>query len=325
MDRPQPDNFSSLDWPSASPAHPEGQTPYVQDAWAPPVLLQKPERKWKYLALLLATLVTTTGVGGLHYAAWALDFGNEPLGLTTTQLTLRGFWYSLSALGILGAHEMGHYLTCRYYGIDASLPYFIPFPNPVGTMGAFIKIRGPIYDRGSLLEVGVAGPIAGFVVAVFALVLSMSEGRFVVPQGLENEISLGEPLIFKAVEYVMGMTPPVGMDVYMHPVGFAAWFGFLATALNLLPAAQLDGGHITYAMFRGYHKWISWGVVLTLLPLAIFYWPGWFVWIILLLILKLRHPPTIDDSIPLRPRQVVLGWIGFVLLILCFTPAPFIF
>jgi len=282
---------------------------------------------WLNVILFLVTCLSTMFVGVFLMADFRGIELDVAYGLLKAQPStlLTGLPFSLAIMSILFAHEMGHYLTCRYYGIDASLPYFIPFPNPVGTMGAFIRIRAPIYDRGSLLEVGVAGPIAGFVVAVFALAISMGQGRFVVPETLGEGISLGEPLIFKIVEYVMGMTPPPGMDTYMHPVGFAAWFGFLATALNLLPAAQLDGGHITYSMFRRYHKWISWGVVLTLLPLAIFYWPGWFVWIVLLLILKLKHPPTINDEIPLRPRQIALGVTGFVLLILCFTPAPFIF
>jgi membrane-associated protease RseP (regulator of RpoE activity) len=280
---------------------------------------------WLNVILFLGTCLSTMIVGAVLMA----DFrGNDPEmafgNLWTHPATLlNGLPFCVAIMSILFAHEMGHYLTCRYYGIDASLPYFIPFPSLVGTMGAFIKIRSPIQDRGSLLEVGVAGPIAGFVVAVIALVVTMGQSRLVGIVALENGISFGEPLIFKAVEYLMGMTPPEGMDSHVHPVAFAAWFGFLATALNLLPAAQLDGGHITYAMFRGYHKWISRGVVLTLLPLAMFYWPGWFVWIVLLLLIKLRHPPTIDDSIPLRPRQIVLGIIGFVLLILCFTPAPF--
>jgi len=191
--------------------------------------------------------------------------------------------------------------------------------NIAGCAPGIYQLTAMPRDSGATYEGTIVDPRAG------DGTISMGQARFVVPNALENGISLGEPLIFKAVEYVMGMTPPAGMDVYMHPVGFAAWFGFLATALNLLPAAQLAGGHITYAMFRRYHKWISWGVVMTLLPLAIFYWPGWYVWIILLLILKLRHPPTIDDGIPLRPRQIVLGLVGFVLLILCFTPAPFIF
>jgi membrane-associated protease RseP (regulator of RpoE activity) len=233
--------------------------------------------------------------------------------------------FCIAIMSILFSHEMGHYLTCRYYGIDASLPYFIPFPNPVGTMGAFIKIRSPIPDRASLLEVGIAGPIAGFVVSVAALAVSMGYGRFVSPATVEGGIQLGEPLIFKAVQYLLGMTPPAGMETYMHPVSFAAWFGFFATALNLLPAAQLDGGHVIYAIFRRYHRWISISVVAVLLPLAIFYWVGWGVWIVLLLVLRLYHPPTLDDDAPIQPRHIALGLIGLALFILCFTPAPFVF
>jgi membrane-associated protease RseP (regulator of RpoE activity) len=281
---------------------------------------------WVNVILFLVTCLSTLLVGaalmmnfnGVSFDNVAGTLWEQPLSI------LAGAPFCIAIMSILFAHEMGHYLTCRYYGIDATLPYFIPFPNPVGTMGAFIKIKSPIYDRGSLLEVGVAGPIAGFIVAFFALLLSITHGRFVPLASIEGGISIGEPLIYKAIVYVMGMTPPPGMDLYMHPVTFAAWFGFLATALNLLPAAQLDGGHITYALFRRYHRWISWGVVIVLAPLGVFYWVGWFVWIALLLFLKLRHPPTIDDYIPLRRRQIVLGIIGYVLLILCFMPAPFI-
>jgi membrane-associated protease RseP (regulator of RpoE activity) len=280
---------------------------------------------WVNVLLFAATCLSTLAVGALLMAQYQ--------GITSTELydrvlqhpltLLIGWPFSLTVMSIMFAHEMGHYLTCRYYGIDASLPYFIPFPSLVGTMGAFIKIRSPIYDRGSLLEVGVAGPIAGFIVAAFALVGSMRYGRFMVLDP-ENFFMMGEPLFYKAAAWITGMTPPAGMDVYMHPVTFAAWFGLFMTSLNLLPAAQLDGGHITYALFRRYHKWISIGTVIVLLPLAIKYWIGWGVWIGLLLFLRLKHPPTIDDYIPLRPRHVVLGIIGYVLLILCFTPAPFI-
>jgi membrane-associated protease RseP (regulator of RpoE activity) len=227
-------------------------------------------------------------------------------------------------MGILFSHEMGHYLACRYYRIDASLPYFIPFPlvSLVGTLGAFIKIRAPFRDRGSLLDVGVAGPIAGFVVAVPALVFSIGKSHFLPAHSVQGAWELGEPLIFKIVQYVMGMTPPQGMEAFLHPVGLAAWFGFLATALNLLPATQLDGGHIVYAMFRRHHTQISKAVIATLVPLAIFYSISWWLWIGLLLTLKLQHPPTLNDDVPLKRRHIILGWIGFILLILCFMPAP---
>ena len=279
---------------------------------------------WINVVLFILTCLSTTLVGAGLMAGFNGATGpNEPIS-QNPWFFLEGLPFSFAVMSILLSHEMGHYLTCRYYGIDASLPYFIPFPflSFIGTMGAFIKIRAPIRDRGSLLDVGVAGPIAGFVVAVAALVFSIGKSRFVVAQKVEGAFELGEPLIFKIVEYVMGMTPPEGMESYLHPVGVAAWFGFLATALNLLPAAQLDGGHITYAMFRGYHNQISKAVIAVLIPLAVFYWFGWWIWIAVLLVLKLHHPPTIDDSVPLERRHVVLGWIGLILLVLCFMPAP---
>jgi len=280
---------------------------------------------WLHLLLFLATCLSTISIGALLMA----EFNGIPTETVIQEISerpwtiLRGWPFALTIMTFLFAHEMGHYLTCRYYGIDATLPYFIPFPSLVGTMGAFIKIRSPIFDRRSLLDVGIAGPIAGFVIAVAALTISMGYGRFVEVEELNNSILLGEPLVFKVIAFATGMRPPAGMDVYMHPVSFAAWFGFLATALNLLPAAQLDGGHVTYAIFLGRHRWISIAVVATLVPLAIFYWAGWWVWVVLLLLLRLRHPPTIDDSIPLQRRHYVLGWIGLAMLILCFTPAPF--
>ena len=289
------------------------------------VIPARPRRfPWINVVLFALTCLSTLLVGVFLMA----DF-NGTLAQTTIErlwrepsTLLTGLPFSLAIMGILFCHEMGHYLACRYYDVDASLPYFIPFPTIVGTMGAFIRIRAPIRDRGSLLDIGVAGPIAGFVVAVILLVASLGQAHFVAPQTFDGAIELGEPLIFKLVQHLLGLTPPEGQDTFMHPISFAAWFGFLATALNLLPVAQLDGGHIAYAIFRGYHKWISRAVVAILVPLAIFYWVGWWVWIALLLVLKLQHPPTLEDSIPLKRRHIVLGWIGLLLLILCFMPAP---
>jgi membrane-associated protease RseP (regulator of RpoE activity) len=281
---------------------------------------------WLNVVLFLVTCLSTL-IAGAFFAALFNHEASQFSDLLSMSWLLRGLPFALAVMSILFCHEMGHYLTCRHYGVDATLPFFIPFPNLVGTMGAFIKIRAPIYDRGSLLEIGVAGPIAGFVVAVGVLFIAMSQPQRFIPLEEVGDfwMYLGRPLIFRMIQYVMGTTTPPGTDLDDSPLGFAAWFGFLITALNLLPAAQLDGGHITYAMFRSYHKWISRAVVVVLVPLAIFYSATWFVWIVLLLVLKLRHPPTIDDDLPLQPRQVVLGVIGYLLLILCFTPAPISF
>jgi membrane-associated protease RseP (regulator of RpoE activity) len=218
---------------------------------------------------------------------------------------------------------MGHYLTCLYYGIDVTLPYFIPAPTPMGTMGAFIKIRSQIPHRAALLDVGVAGPIAGFVLAVPTMIIGLAYSRFTVTDTTMGGLSFGEPLAFKFAEHLMGKTPPAGMDLYLHPIALAAWFGFLATMLNLLPAGQLDGGHMVYALFPGIHKRISQALVVILVPLGIWYWQGWLLWaVLLLLVIRLRHPMTTYDDLPLERRHILLGWIGLALLILCFMPAP---
>jgi membrane-associated protease RseP (regulator of RpoE activity) len=240
-------------------------------------------------------------------------------------ILLNGLPFSLAIMTILLGHEMGHYLTCRYYGIDATLPYFIPAPTLVGTMGAFIRIKSPIQHRAALLEVGIAGPIVGFVLAIPTLVIALAKSGYITPVPSGSGIGLGEPLIFKAMEAVMGKTPPPGMEINLHPIGIAAWFGFFATALNLLPVGQLDGGHVSYALFGRIHKRISQAFLFTLIPMGLFYWQGWLLWTTVLLIIGFRHPITLDDSIPLSKRHVWLGWIALTMFVLSFTPMPFYF
>ena len=284
---------------------------------------------WVNVGLFLLTCLSTLIVGTFLMASFnntaAAESGLLGEIWQNPAILLSGLPFSISVMGILFAHEMGHYLTCRAYGISATLPYFIPAPTIVGTMGAFIKIRSPIQNRRALLDVGIAGPIAGFVLAVPTLVIALHYSRFAVVDPSAGYVSFGEPLIFKLFAYLMGKTPPPGMDLYLHPMGVAAWFGFFATALNLLPVGQLDGGHVSYALFRDLHKRISTGFVFALVPLGIFYFQGWLVWTTLLLFIGLRHPMTLDDTIPLSRRHVWLGWIGLAMFVLCFTPVPIYF
>jgi membrane-associated protease RseP (regulator of RpoE activity) len=282
---------------------------------------------WVNVALFGVTCVSTMIVGTAlmedYTHSWngVLAFVGEML--RSPAVLLRGLPFSLAIMTILLAHEMGHYLTCRYYGIDATLPYFIPAPTMVGTMGAFIRIKSPIQHRAALLEVGIAGPIAGFVLAVPTLIIALAKSSgFISPDASLFGIERGEPLIFKLFEFVMGKLPPAGMTVNLHPIGFAAWFGFFATALNLLPVGQLDGGHVSYALFGGVHRRISKAFLFTLIPLGLFYWPGWLLWTTVLLFIGLRHPMTLDDSAPLKPRHTALGWIALAMFVLCFTPIP---
>jgi len=291
---------------------------------------QRQKFPWLNIALFGLTCLSTLIVGTVLMAPFTgrLDVSGASLFrdiFRSPSLLLTGLPFSVSIMGILLAHEMGHYLTCRYYGISASLPYFIPAPTLVGTMGAFIRIRSPIHHRPALLEVGINGPIAGFLLAIPILVIGLGLSPHIVVDPEEYGFGLGEPLIFKIVAMLLGKTPPPGMDINLHPIGLAAWFGFLATALNLLPVGQLDGGHIAYALFGRFHKKISLGFLILLIPLGIFYWQGWLLWITVLLILGVRHPVTMNDSIPLSRRHTWLGWFALVMLVLCFTPMPFYF
>ena len=286
---------------------------------------ERPRFPWLNVALFVATIFSTLFIGTMLMGSYneTMSLG-EPLAAIRSDpsILLSGLPFSIAIMSIFLAHEMGHYLTCRYYGISASLPYFIPAPTLFGTFGAFIRIRSPFPNRAELLEVGVAGPIAGFVLSIPILVISLTMSRMAVIEPEAGFMSLGEPLIFQLIAGIMQVSPPPGMDLYLHPVGFAAWVGFFLTALNLIPVGQLDGGHISYALFGRHHRRISRVLVFALLPMGIFFWPGWLVWIVLLALLGTRHPPTVDDAVPLDRRHIVLGWIALAMLVLCFTPVP---
>jgi membrane-associated protease RseP (regulator of RpoE activity) len=278
-----------------------------------------------HTGLFLLTVLTTTFVGAGHYAGFASEFVYEPATIDGA-FFLRGLWYSLTILLILGCHEMGHYLACRFYNVDASLPYFIPVPFLLtGTAGAFIRIREPIPTKWMLFDIGIAGPIAGFLVAVPALIwgLSMSSVAAIPPDFQGQE--LGEPLLFQAVEYVLWGVPPSGYDVNLHPVGFAAWFGLLATALNLFPVGQLDGGHICYAVLGRRSSRITILTVGVMIVLTYFSL-SWLVWTMLMMVMLLmfgpHHPRTIDEDVPLDRTRLVLAGVALAIFAVCFTPAP---
>ncbi|MBI2459936.1 MAG: site-2 protease family protein [Candidatus Rokubacteria bacterium] len=273
--------------------------------------------------LLFAATVFTTLLAGAHYLAEIplAELARQPSRLVA------GVPFSLSLLAILLAHELGHYTLGRRHGLPITLPYFIPVPPPflVGTMGAFIKLRGPIRDRESLFDMAVAGPLAGLVLAVplFIVGLRLSE---IVPLDPSEEVSivLGPSLAsWWLVQTVLGPIP-AGHGVDLHPTAVAAWFGFFVAALNLLPVGQLDGGHLAYALLGRRHRLISQiGFALVLL-LGLFFWPGWIVWGVLLLAIGLQHTPTMDDITPLDPSRRLLGYFALVLLLLLLPPVPLV-
>jgi membrane-associated protease RseP (regulator of RpoE activity) len=301
---------------------------------APVPLAAEPRpRVWpvRHIVLFLLTLVTTTLAGIGHYEAFESNFAASPqVPVDLWQYYLSrvpsGLWYAGGILAILGTHEFGHYYACRYYRVDASLPYFLPMPLFLtGTLGAFIRIRQPIYTKREIFDIGIAGPIAGFIVAVPVLIAGVLLSRVTpLPPGFEG-LELGEPLLFQAVTWFIWGATPDGYSLNMHPLGFAAWFGLLATALNLFPIGQLDGGHIAYAVLGPRSLLVTLGTVLCLILLS-FTSSSWIVWTVLTVAMLLafgpRHPRTMDEDVPLDPARRWLALVAVIIFVLCFTPAP---
>jgi membrane-associated protease RseP (regulator of RpoE activity) len=304
------------------------------DAPAEPYLRREPrgykvrDPLWRYVVLFLLTGVTTTAAGAAHYAAFYAGFTGRSIPFTDAELFVRGLWYSIPILAILGTHEMGHYLACRYYGVEASRPYFLPMPIVLtGTLGAFIRIRQPIPNKRQLFDIGIAGPIAGFLVAVPVLFFGMYLSRITeLPKDFQGELLwLGEPILFKLAAWLTFGPVPEGFSVSMHPVGFAAWFGLLATALNLFPIGQLDGGHISYAVLGRKSTVVTLVMIACLVGLT-FWSLSWAVWaglmIVMLFAFGPRHPRTPDEDEPLDTMRKRLAIFAVVMFVLCFTPAP---
>jgi membrane-associated protease RseP (regulator of RpoE activity) len=281
---------------------------------------------WRYILLFVATVFTTTDAGASHYLSFYQGFGGDSNPFTTWELMVRGLWYSVPILAILGCHELGHYYACRYYGVAASRPYFLPLPLALtGTLGAFIRIRQPIPGKRELFDIGIAGPIAGFVVAVPVLFIGMYLSRV---EEIPRDVPLfwlGEPLLLKLAAWLTFGHIAEGFTIQMHPMAFAAWFGLLATALNLFPIGQLDGGHISYALLGRKSSAVTIVMMLCLIGLAFWSW-SWLAWagltILMLIVFGPHHPRTPDEQIPLDPTRKAFAVFAIIMFILCFTPAP---
>ncbi|NOY83240.1 MAG: site-2 protease family protein [Nitrospirae bacterium] len=267
--------------------------------------------------LLFFTTVLTT------LAAGAMQEGVNPF-LDPAEL-LVGFPFAVTLLLILFCHEMGHYLTAKRYGVNVTLPYFIPgpwFPFGIGTFGAFIQIKSPIYKKTALLDIGAAGPIAGFVVSIFAVAIGLQSSEIVpMSQGV-GLIQLGDPLIFSFITSVLGKTAPEGYDIALNSIAFAGWIGFFVTMLNLLPIGQLDGGHIIFALLGRKHRYISMAMIVTLVMLAIDGWWGWYLWAVLTALMGVNHPPVVDGPEPLDFKHRMVALASFLIFILTFMPNP---
>jgi membrane-associated protease RseP (regulator of RpoE activity) len=253
----------------------------------------------------------------LHVALFVLTVSSTWL--------VQGWPYSVTILAILGCHELGHYFACRYYDVDASLPYFLPAPiTMTGTLGAFIRIREPIRTKRMLFDIGIAGPIAGFLVAVPALFLGVAWSS-VTPISQDGGLWLGEPILVKLASRLLWGPLPDGYTLLLHQVGFAAWFGLLATALNLFPIGQLDGGHISYAVLGRRSTYVTVAMIGVAIVLS-FLSASWIVWTVLMVVMLFtfgaRHPRTVDEDVPLDRARLILAICAVVMFALCFTPAP---
>jgi len=296
------------------------------------------ERYWLHALLLLATVFTTLTVGaGMqfnflnNFAPYSSDDHAAPFFpvqwvLSQPARLLLGIPFSATLLLILLCHEMGHYLYCIRYRVWASLPYFIPFPSLAGTMGAFIRIRSAIRSRTALFDIGIAGPIAGFIPAVAALFVGLSFSKpnppFTSPPGFE----FGHPFIFDAAQQSLAALTHAPLyllpldRIDLHPIAFAAWVGMVVTSLNLLPGGQLDGGHIIYAVFPRGHRWVTLLTVGVLIPLGLRS-VGWWLWAVILLATGRQHPPV--PAWPgLNGKRKLLALIMVLVLLASITPVP---
>lgn len=302
--------------------------PSQHDLWtfAPPPPPR--HRYWLHALLFLVTLLSTTVVGvGL---ARSFDQGRPfdfDLGFSTyvtmwhdPSLLLAGLPFSITLLSILTAHEFGHYLAARYYHVDVTLPFFLPAPTLIGTLGAFIRIRSAILSKRILFDIGVAGPLAGFVMLIWPLAIGVSMSKIIPGIAVHGDLIFGTPLLLRLFEWAR--FPGVATaNIYLHPVARAAWVGLLATAINLLPIGQLDGGHILYAFIGERTKILSRIFVGMLVPMGLFFTYSWLVWAALLFFFGMRHP-SIVDPMPIGRTRRWLGVAALAMFLLSFTAAP---
>lgn len=287
-------------------------------------------KRWVNFVLFILTVLSTFFVGylwsinyfyGSNYAQDIPDLSNLSF-LHQPGLISLSLVYSASLLLILLSHELGHYLTCRHYGLRATLPYFIPAPTIIGTLGAFIKIKSPLARKKELFDIGANGPIVGFLFSVPFLFFGLRLSKLVPALPRENSILFGEPLILKIfVRMIFGQVGQ-NQDLILHPLAVAGWVGLLVTSFNLFPVGQLDGGHIIYAVFEKKSEKISLVVLLIMVGLGIFFWAGWLLWAALIYLLGWKHPRMVEETEKMDNRRKWLGFFVLVIFILSFIPAP---
>jgi membrane-associated protease RseP (regulator of RpoE activity) len=288
-------------------------------------IIKKPIRKtrpiWINIILLVVTIFTTALAGSLQ---WVSINEGEFIEIISPNYLFDGFiFFSVPLLSILGIHEMGHYFISKKHNLDTSLPFFIPLPPPfiLGTFGAIISTREPIPDRKTLLDVGVAGPLCGFLVAIPVCLV----GLFLVQQNPIILPSTDEGIMIIYPLLLQGMSNffIIPQNAVMHPTLFAGWVGLFLTAINLLPVGQLDGGHIARALLKDMHKYASWGVIITVMGLGLFNTGFFMLAIIILLFIGTQHTPPLNELTTLDYKRKLVGILALIVFIICFAPFPF--
>lgn len=304
-------------------------------------------RKIPYLHVLLFVLTFfSTLISGALFQN-GVDIFKEPWKV------YEGLPFSITLMSILLSHELSHYFASKKHHTKATLPYFVPAPpilSPIGTFGAFIKMKSPIITRKALIDIGASGPIAGFILSVAASIIGLYYSSVIPVVDTEGAFSLGDSLLFSLLSRLVVGVPPESHEILLHPIAFAGWIGLFVTSLNLIPIGQLDGGHIAFAFLNERHKFLSKALVVILLLMGFFaflqifvnevkvslpsivllvlsilpdLWVGWGLWGILMIILGLKHPPVIYWEIPLDGRRRLLGAFAFLIFIITFMPSPF--
>ncbi|NOT23820.1 MAG: site-2 protease family protein [Nitrospiraceae bacterium] len=314
----QPIRSEELPIPAEPPANP-GDLPSDEE------FEETSFSKWILpIGLFLATIFTTLWAGAYQVYNGPIH-GPVNFLLEQPRMLWQGIPFAVTLLVILVTHECGHYVLSRIHRVPASLPLFIPGPPYfIGTFGAIIRLHGPILNRRALFDIGVSGPLAGFIAAVLALIVGLNLST-VVDRTATHGMQLGEPLLLQFIAWlVVGSIPPQA-DIILHPIGFAAWFGLFVTSLNLLPIGQLDGGHVAYALWGSRQRTMAFVIVPILIVLGYIGWPGWWLWAFMAGLWGFGHPPVHDINVPLGRGRVIVGWIAFAVFVLTFAPVPFSF
>jgi membrane-associated protease RseP (regulator of RpoE activity) len=306
-----------------------------------------PRKAWLNGVLFVLTLVSTFSLGVLLSVSYVYPDSPSPAptqepgfwSLLDPRVLALGGLYASVLMSILTGHELGHYLTCRRYGIAATLPYFIPGPTLFGTFGAFIRIKSAVSLKRQWFDIGAAGPLAGFILALPALGFGLAFSKVVPAAASEGALELGEPLLLKLGTALLIGHVPAGSTILLHPVAFAGWAGLLVTFINLFPLGQLDGGHVAYALFGEKKKYVSAAALCAFIALGVFFSYHWLIWggIGLLFILvvrlkrpgrlyrlaiRLRHPQVLDEDVPLNRGRIIVGVLIILIFILSFIPDP---